>query len=176
MFWLLYRFRGTANPHLTTTEARLIYWTLPWAIVSVLLALMYGLPWWAGLISGVVALFGMMIGHGFAQGDSKPQYADMGLVAATRLGEILLPLIIVAGLYHQPIPWSLALAAPASFFLFWEASSLSYSPIFQTRPPLVLFGQTLCVQGDSSWEELLVGAGYDVAVAALVALNYMGPL
>lgn len=171
MFWLLNRLRGSANKYLTTDTSRLIFWCMPWLIVCNVLADIYDLPGILAVLCALMALGGVMLGHGFAQGDSKKQYAEMGLVSFTRLAGIFLPLLI-GSCYRLHPAIELYAALPLIYFLAWGASALSYSPMFQSRA-LTMFGIKLCVQGDSSWEELLVGAAYDITLVVSISGHYL---
>lgn len=141
-----------------TTVNRILSWELPVTGIMTAIAMLYGFPWWNGLICGLLGYIGVSIGHGFAQSNTPKQYAEMGLVNFTRLSLLMLPLQI-QNIIHPPIDHLFWYAVLSSFFLFWGAAALSYQPVFQAKT-LRLFGIDWCVPGDSSWEEYLQGKVY----------------
>lgn len=169
----LYRQRGMHEDSTNTTEARLFYWALPILLICTLLAWLYHFPLWCGTISGVMAFIGILLGHSFAQSNTKTQYAEMGLVCFTRLELMLLPFLTAPVFGWYPFHPIFFLVIGAFFFLTWGASALSYSAIFQSKT-LRLFGVNWCVPGDSSWEEWLVGLSYDIAFWTLILTQILG--
>lgn len=157
LFALLYRVRGMEHSWLGTTATRLLFWALPCGLASAYYCHVVGAPLSAGLICFSGAYFGIALGHGFAQGEGFMLYAEQGLIGFVRTGLITLPLLLVhPAIYVAALPLFMF---PATTF----ACYLSYLPAVQKRS---LF--TLCVPGDSSWEELFVGAVYGAMFAVLV--------
>lgn len=173
IFALAYRNRGmehTASWDGTTVN-RLLSWVLPVTLTTVVISVIYGMPWWVGLLSGAITFGGLCIGHGFAQSFGWKQYLQMGLVCFTRLQATLLPLQLAIVYYPTPLFWVLWAVPPVSFFLFWGASALGYTTFFNTKT-FRLFGINWCTPGSSEWEELFIGATYGLCFAVIILIRF----
>jgi len=168
----LYRQRGTHEATGETTEARLIYWSLPLMTLFCLVADLYDLPKWWGIISALLVWGGISIGHSFAQNNEDRSYVEMGLVCFTRLEAAFLP-FLTAGIWGQKVHWIFYAVLPLFFLMTWLASWVSYQSFFQSKT-LNLFGVTWCKPGDSSWEEWLIGLSYDVVFWILFLTAVLG--
>ena len=136
---------------MTTQENRILFWGIWWGLDCAVTAhylgenhATMGLLFVLGVLSAWLAA---SIGHSNWQSPSKYNYAIMGCITTLMLAIMLIPLILINPDFAFLIPLGLTGIL---------AAALSYTNFFQSRT-LNLFGTSLCVPGDSSWQEFLIG-------------------
>lgn len=164
----LYRARGMSNEERHTnnigdTQARILFWGLPWAVDGTLFAYLLGAESRGALtvLFIMLALLGWAacaVRHSAWQSPSWHNYFCMGIITTIMLTVMVLPLTF----YDPHLLFFLPLG-----MLGTVASWLGYSKFFANRT-LKLFGITWCVPGDSSWEEWFIGPlPFGVMIAAI---------
>jgi hypothetical protein len=159
LFAFFYRCRGGFLGFGHTQLARLVFWVLPvtlWAAtVSLVLA-----P-----ACGVLSFLGLMIPHGWAQGDKKIEHLiGMGGIGICRLGLILAPLA-----YINPQIEILAVLGAwqgAAYYFGWELdgtdSGIKTAGFkvfgFDVQPGIF-------AKSGTEWGEVLTGAAFGLAFA-----------
>ena len=142
-----YRARGGAISLGRTSLSRLIFWAYPVGLICTLIAYLWHMPLWVGASCIVMAFLGACIGHGTEMVKSPIAYMEMGFLTCFMLFLILLQLGLAGHIYIIAL-------TPLGFFGGWFASWLGWRMNIGLR----WFGIQWCVPGDSSWEELFIGA------------------
>ena len=143
-----YRLRGMAHASLDDTDSRILFWALPYAFYS--LALCYAMheyPTHTFIVffaSAACAFVAATVPHASYQSTGSKNYLIMGLITTGMLSIMLMPFIVLNWHIIEFIPLGMLGAV---------ASLLGYTFPFNLK----LFGLQICVKGDSSCEELLIG-------------------
>lgn len=161
----LYRARGSHHDTIGTTEARILFWGIPWGLDGTLIAYLNGCSSTGTLmiLYLMLTLSGWLactLRHGAWQSPTRHNYLVMGLITTGMLTIMLMPLIFFDLSMVKYIPLGM---------LGWPACIIGYSPYFQRRS-LNFLGIT-CNPGTSEWEEFWIGAlpfGTTIAIMGLI--------
>jgi len=169
----LYRARGMHHDALTTQEARILFWALPWGLDAAIIAShLVDNPLTIMTVAIMSVVFGWvatLIRHSAWQSPSWHNYVCMGIVTILMLETMLIPLEFMENkLFVFPYFGLLGIVA----------SWLGYSK-YVANKTLTLFGITWCrpvAVGGSEFEELFIGIlafGVPICLMGLWVIFFM---